>query len=230
MPQSCQLAFREKIGAIYTVNKLILWATGTKPTPCHSVRIRRNPVFIFPPRNEFYLEACSGDEICTQVITPYKVSATFGGPAAKEVVVHHSGGTDTVPVIRIDDPLIATVPLGGKPGGDALVKENAAETAAKSFDALKTANLSFNLRGVFETGRGESLERRWALQPRTSTGYSHTLSFDEALRDALKNLPPDPKPEPDELSSITVTDIGVETGGIAGITRLFVTVVTYDVV
>jgi hypothetical protein len=51
-------------------------------------------------------------------------------------------------------------------------------------------------------------------------GRDRTFSFDEALRDALKNLPPDPNPNIDMLSTISVTDFGVELGGIIGFHRL----------
>lgn len=56
------------------------------------------------------------------------------------------------------------------------------------------------------------------------TGYSDNLSFDEAFRDAIKNLPTNTYSYPDQLKTYSVVRIGAEFGGIAGFHRLTVTV------
>ena len=53
-----------------------------------------------------------------------------------------------------------------------------------------------------------------------ATGYSSSLSFDEAFHDALKNLPKHDPKHPDETTGITVESIGAELGGYAGHRRL----------
>ena len=58
----------------------------------------------------------------------------------------------------------------------------------------------------------------------TATGYSERFDFTEALRHAISALPPAEEPYPDQLSVITVVDVGVELGGIAGFRHLFVRV------
>jgi hypothetical protein len=57
--------------------------------------------------------------------------------------------------------------------------------------------------------------------PRTATGYSSAFSFEEALNNAIRKLPPN---FPDELQHFTVTETGAIVGGIAGIHRMFVTI------
>jgi len=58
----------------------------------------------------------------------------------------------------------------------------------------------------------------------TATGYSERFDFTEALQHAIAALPPAVEPYPDQLSVITVVDVGVELGGIAGFRHLFVRV------
>lgn len=50
------------------------------------------------------------------------------------------------------------------------------------------------------------------------TGYSGKLSFDEALGEAINKIPPS------HMLKFSVTDIGVEVGGVGGVRRMFVTV------
>jgi hypothetical protein len=57
---------------------------------------------------------------------------------------------------------------------------------------------------------------------RESTGYSQNFSFDEAFKDAMKKLPEGPPPQPDQMTQLTVVDIGAQLGGIAGFRHLFV--------
>lgn len=57
-----------------------------------------------------------------------------------------------------------------------------------------------------------------------ATGMSATMSFDEAFSDAVSRLPEWPPSMPDELSTVTVSEIGAWFGGIAGFHHLVVTV------
>lgn len=54
----------------------------------------------------------------------------------------------------------------------------------------------------------------------TATGYSDRWDLQEAFRDAIRNLPPDPNPYPDKLYHFTITTIEAEIGGIAGLDRM----------
>ncbi len=61
-----------------------------------------------------------------------------------------------------------------------------------------------------------------APRPRSSTGYSASLSFDEAFSDAVAGLPRDDTP--DSLLQVQVDEIGGMFGGFAGFHHLFVRV------
>lgn len=56
---------------------------------------------------------------------------------------------------------------------------------------------------------------------RHATGYSSRVSFEDAFRNAIAQLPPR---FPDELQQFVVTDTGALVGGVAGIQELYVTV------
>ncbi len=64
------------------------------------------------------------------------------------------------------------------------------------------------------------------IQPsiRIATGYSENMNFDEAFSNAIDNLPPSTPPYPDYLESIRVIDTGALFGGIAGISKMYVTI------
>lgn len=57
-----------------------------------------------------------------------------------------------------------------------------------------------------------------------ATGYSARYSFEEAFREAVRQLPP--PSSPDELMEYTVAEIGAHEGGIAGWSHLYVKVRT----
>jgi hypothetical protein len=57
-----------------------------------------------------------------------------------------------------------------------------------------------------------------------ATGTSSRLSFDEAFADALANLPAHEPSHPDELTSVTVTEVGALFGGFGGFRHLYVKV------
>lgn len=57
-----------------------------------------------------------------------------------------------------------------------------------------------------------------------ATGFSKSLSFDEAFADALASLPPVTPTHPDTLETVRVLEIGAFFGGIAGFRDLWVRV------
>ena len=57
-----------------------------------------------------------------------------------------------------------------------------------------------------------------------ATGMSAKISFDEAFADAVSRLPGSQSPVADEMTTVTVSEIGAWFGGIAGFHHLFVTV------
>jgi hypothetical protein len=61
-------------------------------------------------------------------------------------------------------------------------------------------------------------------QATDATGYSAGMSFDEAFQDALKGLQQTTPSGEDEIERVFVVALGAETGGFAGLSRLFVTI------
>ena len=113
---SCVPSVCTGITAIYFINRLIIRAKGTKPTPCHEVRIRRSPNRIFPP--EYIVETCSKPGICVDVIAPFDVSEVFLAPQSASIRVHCSDGVKVVPVT-----VVKAAAGGGTvklPGGEAV--------------------------------------------------------------------------------------------------------------
>ena len=217
MSESCSKARQNKIGAAYLFGQLVIWAEGDKPTPCHKVRIERWPFRIYPP--QYQIVACvSEGVVCPDVITPYKTVASF--TVSEETfaamngvaVVHYAGGTEDVPVqvIEIPEKRKQIVASGSAFGGGEMP-------------------FPFVFSTLLETGRAEDIKlpETDRISSHSATGYSNTFSFTEAFQDAVANLPPDPNPFPDKLTNVSVTAIGGNFGGIAGLHRLFVTVTAY---
>lgn len=155
--------------------RLIVAATGEKPTPCHEVSIRVRPERILPPMLEIVWRQTG---FCQEVMTRYAVhSQPIVFPAsATSVRVFTASGEQAVPIHS------APIPIG---------------------PAVVTASTDTT---------------------EFATGYSSDLRFDEAFADALANLPSCKPRFPDELVRISVTEIGGEFGGIAGLHRMFVTI------
>lgn len=114
----CKLAERDSIQAFAFRNMLFIRAKGKKPSPCHTVRIERNLLTVEPPG--FVLQVCRTGGFCPQVVTPYDVTKPFRGVAADEIVVHHAGGFDTVPVVEVHlpSPHERDTLVAGGTGGD----------------------------------------------------------------------------------------------------------------
>jgi hypothetical protein len=57
--------------------------------------------------------------------------------------------------------------------------------------------------------------------PSEAVGYSDSYDVGEAVRDAIRQLPPRDHGIPDWLARYTVVEVGAEVGGLAGLNRLF---------
>lgn len=227
MAKICNKAQQEKIGAVYILGQLIIWAQGQKQTPCHEVRIEHWPFRIYPP--QYQIVACVDEgRICPQMLVPYKAAAFFS--ISKETleamggfaVVHHSGGAERVQVnvVELAPEQTKQFALDNATGGDGM---------PSPFAASGDVPFPFRLSKLFETGRGEDIEflSRSDVGLHTATGYSESFSFTEAFQNAIGNLPPDTNPYPDKLTNVTVVGIGANFGGIAGLSRMYVTVVSF---
>lgn len=53
-------------------------------------------------------------------------------------------------------------------------------------------------------------------------GYSNKYNLEEAIKNAIQDFGTVQPHEPDQLTKVTVVEIGAEIGGIAGFDRLFV--------
>lgn len=207
MSKACSPAERDHISAVHVMGRLIITATGTKPSPCYDVKVERSPLLIFPPA--YVVEQCLvPGRICPQMRTPYRAVGVFHTLPTESVTVYHRDGHDTVPVHVIDDPLGST-----------------AEGAAAPAVGSGAGSLRFG--NFVETGDISEITATRPARRVDATGYSSTFSFEEAFEDAVKHLPPDPHPFPDKLTSVHVEAIGAEYGGIAGLHRLFVRVSTH---
>jgi hypothetical protein len=204
MPEVCSFALSTQLTAIHVNQTLILAARGTKATPCHQVRFERSPLDVEPPR--FLLRSCLDERVtCVQMTVPYEVVNMFhiGGPRAV-ILVEDASGSREVPVRIVNDPHLAAA-------------DPDAQFSPWPFpgQALRTSSL-------FE-GRIDAVR----AEPRNATGYSDAFSFDEAFKDALSNLPPDPHPLPDKLTTVRVTGSGAQLGGLIGFHRLYVSITAF---
>jgi len=102
MTETCSLALCDKASATYTNGRLTIGAKGTKPTPCHFVRIVKSPLAVEPP--QFALSACIPEgKVCAQVMTPFEVVQQFDSGPHASVILIHAGGRMEIPVGKSDD-------------------------------------------------------------------------------------------------------------------------------
>ena len=212
MNTTCNKTELSKSGAIYVLGQLIIWAKGTKPTPCHKARIERWPYRIYPP--QYQVVACVDEGvICPQMVVPYATATSFAVPRETldamggVAVLHHRDGSEKVPVevIKLSGEQAKFAAEEGSGGG---------------------MPFPFSLAKVIETGRSEDIQILSGdkVKLHTATGYSNSFSFTEAFQDAIANLPPDNNSYPDKLINVSVVQTGAEFGGIAGLNRMYVTV------
>jgi len=136
-----------------------------------------------------------GSGISVHGMTPYAVSQLFALGAYREtIVVAHADGHDEVSVEAIAEP-----PEVG-------VTELAPGISSVPYVLPPSA-----------TGSSHGST--------TASGYSRRFDFSEALAEAIAALPPPTEVvHPDDLTRVTVLEVGVELGGVAGFHHLFVRV------
>jgi len=102
MTYICSLALCEEASASSSNGKLTITAKGTKPTPCHFVKIVKSPLAVEPPL--FALSACIPEgKVCAQVMTPFEVTQQFDSGGHSKVILIHAGGRMELPVKKTDD-------------------------------------------------------------------------------------------------------------------------------
>jgi hypothetical protein len=143
---------------------------------------------------QFTLAQCRRTGICSEVVTPYTVSHLFA------IGTYH--------------PVVAVVHAGGQ---DDVAVEHIRDYHPQG--QMNPLGGEVPVPYVFppSTARNSSTDG-------IASGYSTRFDFSEALREAVAALPPPPHPYPDQLTTVTVLEIGAELGGIAGFHHLFVRV------
>ena len=143
---------------------------------------------------QFALVQCRRGGICSEVVTAYTVSQLFA--------------------IGTYRPVVAVTHAGGQ---DNVAVEHIREY--HSHGQMSPLGGEVPLPYVFppSTARKSSTDG-------SATGYSSTFDFGEAMREAIAALPLPQQPYQDQLTSITVVEVGAEFGGIAGFQHLFVRV------
>ncbi|MFO7561473.1 MAG: hypothetical protein R6X02_02420 [Enhygromyxa sp.] len=194
-----QLAPVERIVALHIGSSLIIAVEGHVPTPCHEVRITVAPERILPAWYQVVMSRSAG--VCTEVVTPYTTyERFFVAEPPKEIVVKTSEGPQQVSVVSL--PGLLSSPI-----------------AASDAGVLPSSVVWSHLR------QGDHEKATASIPPpRTAIGYSEAMSFDEAFREAIANLPPTNVGCCDVLETVEVEAIGAEFGGIAGLSRMFVRV------
>lgn len=228
MSTSCNKTEADKVSAVYIMGQLVIWAIGQKPTPCHQVKVEYWPFRIYPP--QYQIVSCIDPAIfCRQQVVPYSAVGVFS--VSKETfdamqgsaVVHLSGGPRNIPVkvIELSQDQIGNLAPQASDSGGGMPSPFTAAGGDVPFP--------FRLGKLLETGRGEDIEflSRSNVGFHAATGYSEKFSFTEAFQNAIHNLPPDTNPFPDKLTNVSVVGLGANFGGIAGLNRMYVRVVSY---
>jgi hypothetical protein len=143
---------------------------------------------------QFMLVQCRRAGICSDALTPYTVSQLFAIGTYRPAVIITHAGGS-------DDVIVEHIreyrpqERVGALGGEMPVPYVFPPSAARNSSADGIA-----------------------------TGYSTAFNFGDALREAIAALPPNPHVYPDQLTTVTVLEVGAELGGIAGFHHLFVRV------
>jgi hypothetical protein len=143
---------------------------------------------------QFTLVQCRRAGICSEVVTPYTLSQLFA--------------------IGTYRPVVAVTHAGGQ---DDVAVEHIREYHPQG--QMSPLGSEVPMPYVFppSTARNSSADG-------IATGYSTTFDFGDALREAIAALSPEPHTYADQLSTVTVLEVGAELGGIAGFHHLFVRV------
>ena len=160
------------IAAQYADGKMLIFAQWQMNDTCiKSIRIVRSRLTVEPPK--FTIERVLEDgHICGDGITPWTHMELFDiGVYRKNIKVEDASGDHDIPVLWVE-PLDHKANVLMGGGGEIPIP-------------------------LFTIGSG--LKNKIGIAE--AVGYSNVLSFDEALQDALKNLPPDLGGYPDQLRS-----------------------------
>jgi hypothetical protein len=216
-----------RLTAVYTQGKLLLAASGLKPSS--SCLVRFEPLSPGAERPCFALRQYGEDAAGGE--TPYQIAALFHvGAPPDEVSVRSTAGDQRVPVLVAADPEAL-----GRREPVALVRVAAAR---QPFDLLpfplaemlEAPGEAIHPPIVWPMRLGPLFEGR--LEPasanlRRATGYSDDFDFREAFLDALRNLPRDRGAHADTLTIVQVTETGALLSGGDRFRRLFVSVLAY---
>jgi hypothetical protein len=186
MTKICSLALCESAGAAFINNRLIIWATGQKPTPFHVVQIEKSPLDVEPP--VFTIHACvdEGPERIA-LLTPYRVVQSFKSGPHKQVVLQDMKGKKTIEVITNPDKL-------PKDAGTDLA-EFAGRDEAEAFPQ--------GLPGLYKGAGTAPIEQ----------GHL-SAAIDSAYEKACNGIPP--SKAMDGITSVTITGVHARYGGIIG--------------
>jgi len=218
-----------RLTAVYTQGKLLLAASGLKPSSSCLVRFEPLSPGAEPPC--FALRQYDEISDPASAETPYQIAALFHvGSPPDEVSIRSAAGDQQVPVLVAADP----VALGRR---EAVPLVHVA-VARETFDVLPfpfaemldAAGEAIHPPIVWPMRLGPLFEGR--LEPasanlRRATGYSDDFDFREAFLDALRNLPRDRAAHADALTIVHITETGALLSGGGGFGRLFVSVLAY---
>ncbi|MEZ4382861.1 MAG: hypothetical protein R3A79_16115 [Nannocystaceae bacterium] len=243
-----QLAKRTAIYAFYARSQLLIIAEGELPSPDYDLDIGQVDESTGPV---FELRARRRPGPATGGTTPFRYGEIFSiGRPADTVKLRHEAGEDNVPVEYTEEDLVDIVlslsledshdvELGGLEAEIETDDLAATEPAPAKKPAKRRPPPPAAARPGPQTsaqrvvgdaplgGKPVPLLNDVSVRYREATGYSNTLSFDEAFADALKKLPPPAVKFPDMLETVEVVHIGGSFGGIAGFHRLEVRVRAY---
>jgi hypothetical protein len=217
-----------RLTAVYTQGKLLLAATGLKPSS--SCRVRFEQLSAGAERPCFALRQYDAAD-AAGAETPFQVAALFYvGSPPDEVTIRSQAGDERIPVLVAADPDALgrreTVPLVQM----AAAREIGDVLPSPFLELLEAAGEQIQPPIVWPMRLGPLFEGR--LEPasanlRRATGYSDDFDFREAFLDALGNLPRDRRGDTDALTIVHVTDTGALLCGGEGGRRLFVSILAY---
>lgn len=237
-----QLCKRTAIYAFYSRSQLLIIAEGELPSPDYDLdigQVNEDEAAVFELRARRRPGPPSGET------TPFRYGEIFSiGRPAEHVRVRHVDGEDAVPVEFTEEDLVDIVlslsledshdveignietddlgPPPPPPPSPAIQAPAPAPISASASVSQSSAGL-----GLPPAGKPVPILSDINVRYREATGYSNSLSFDEAFADAIKKLPPPAVKFPDMLETVEVVHIGGSFGGIAGFHRLEVRVRAY---
>src|SRR5262245_55660647 len=216
-----------RLTAVYTQGKLLLAASGVKPSS--SCRIRFEQLSA-AERPCFALRQYRGSDPAGAE-TPYQVAALFhAGSPPDELTIRCQPRRRRNPVLVAPAPDALgrreTVPLVQV----AVPREIGDVLPSPFLEMLEAAGERIQPPIVWPMRLGPLFEGR--LEPasanlRRATGYSDDFDFREAFLDALRNLPRERRADTDALTIVHITDTGALLGGSDGFRRMFVSILAY---